>query len=78
MGTILEALREGGVGGRAGLRAGAELDRVVGELPVEDADVAVVLGAVVGHGHREPVGGHLRLDGRVVWHGGDGNCNSRV
>lgn len=78
MGTVLETLGEGGVGWRARLGVGAELDPVVGELAVEDARVAVGFGAVVGHGHGEAVARHLRLDGRVVWHGGNGDCDRRV
>lgn len=74
LGTILETLGKGGVGRRAGLRAGAELDGVLAELAVEDSGVA----AVVGHRDREAMGGHLRLDGLVVWHCGDGNCDSCI
>lgn len=77
LGTVLETLGEGGVGGRTGLGAGAEMDRAVSELPVHDAHVAVRLAAVVGHGYREAVGGHLRLDG-LVWHSGNGNRDSSV
>lgn len=78
LGTVLQALREGGVGGRAGVRAGAELDRVVRELPLVDADVAVAFGAAARHGHREAVCGHLGLHGLVGRQGGDGDCDSRV
>ena len=78
LGTILETLGEGGVRGRAGLGGGTELDPVVGELALEDAHVAVSFGAVVRYGHREALAGPLCLDGRVVWHGGDGNCDSCV
>lgn len=78
LGTILETLAEGGVGRRAGLGAGAELDAAVGELAFEDAHVAVAFGAGVGDGHREAVAGHLRLDGGVVRHGGDGNRHGGV
>lgn len=78
LGTILETLGEGGVRGRAGLCARAELDPVVGELAVKDTDVAVSFGAVAGHGHRKAVAGHLCLHRRVVWHRGDGNCDGGV
>jgi len=78
LGTILVTLREGGVRWRTGLSAGAELDHVVGELAVEDAHMAVGFSAVVWHGHREAVAGHLCLDRWVVWHCGDGNCDSCV
>lgn len=78
LGTIFETLREGGVRGRAGLGAWAELDPVVGELAVKDTNVAAGFSAVVGYGHGKAVAGHLCLDRRVVWHGGDGNCDGRV
>lgn len=80
LGTVLESLGEGGVGGRAGLGAGAALDSILGEVAVEDAHVAFSFVAVVRHGHSEivTVGRPLRLDGQVGWHGGDGNCDSRV
>lgn len=78
LGTVFETLGEGGVGRRAGLGAGAELDPVVGELAVESTPVAVALSAVVGHGHGEVVARHLRLDGLVGWHGSDGDCDGRV
>lgn len=78
LGTVLETLGKGGVGRRARLGTGAELDPTVSELAVEDACVAVGFGAVVGHGHGEAVARHLRLDGRVVWHGGDGDCDCCV
>lgn len=58
--------------------AGTELHRVVGELAVIDAHMGVGFGTVVRHGHREAVRGHLCLDGRVVWHGGEGNGDGRV
>lgn len=51
LGTVLKTLCEGGVGGRSGLGAGAELDRIVGELPVKDIHMAVSFRAVVWHGH---------------------------
>lgn len=78
LGTVLETLRKGGVGRRARLGAGAELDPVVGELAVEDAHVAIGFGAVAGQGHGEAVAGPLRLDGLVVWHSGDGDRDCRV
>lgn len=76
LGTILETLGEGGVRGRAGLGARTELHPVVGELAVKD--VAVGFGAVVWYGHGEAVAGHLCLDGRVVWHSRNGNCDCCV
>lgn len=51
LGTILVTLGEGGVGGRAGLGARAELDTVVGELAFEDAHVAIGFGAVIRYVH---------------------------
>lgn len=78
LGTVLETLREGGVGRRAGLGAGAELDPAVGELAVKDAHVAVAFSAAAGDGHREAVARPLRLDGLVVWHGGNGDGDCRV
>lgn len=50
----------------------------MGELAVIDAHMVVGFGAVVWYGDREAVAGYLCLDGRVVWHGGNGNCDSRV
>lgn len=77
LGTILKALGKGGVRGRTSLGARAEMDRVVGELAVKDAHVALRFAAVVWHSHREAVGGHLCLDS-LVWHGGNGNCDSSI
>lgn len=51
LGTILETLAEGGVGGRAGLGARAVLDAGVGKLAFEDVHVAVGFGTGVGNGH---------------------------
>lgn len=78
LGTILETLGEGGVRGGAGLGAGAELHPVVGELAVKNTHMAVGFVAVVWYGHGEAVAGHLCLDGWVVWHGCNGNCDCCV
>lgn len=50
----------------------------MGELAVEDAHVAVGLGAAVGDGHGEAVARPLCLDGLVVRHGGDGDGDGGV
>lgn len=78
LGTVLVTLGEGGVGRRAGLSAGAELDRAVVELAVKDAHVVVGVRAVVRHCHREAVRGNLCFDRRVVWHGRNGDCDRGV
>lgn len=78
LGTIFEALGEGGVGGSAGLGAGVALHHALDEMSLEDAHVSVRFVAVVRDSDREAVGGDLCLNGRVGWHCGDGNCDGRV
>lgn len=78
LGTILEALCEGGVRGSAGLGAGAALHHVLGEMALEDANMTLGFAAVVGHSDGEAVCGHLCLHRCVVWCCGDGDCDGRV
>lgn len=78
LGTILEALGEGGVGGSAGWGAGVALHYGLGQMALEGTHVTVRFVAVVRHRDREAVGWHLRLYGRVVRHSGDGDGDGGV